>query len=263
MKLTVKEALTQASGRLARLEDGEKSAAILLAHILGQPATFLWAHPDSPLTDTHVSAFYALVTRAANHEPLGYILGKTEFMGLPIQVDPRVLIPRPETEWLVEAALDILGNGHPGRQVPCRIVDVGTGSGCIAIALSKRMPALQIWALDISPEALEVAQDNAQRLGATYISFMLGSLLEPLAGRVEPGSIDLIVANLPYISDDEFPGLPDTVRRFEPALALRSGPDADYLNRQLLAQARQWLRPCGAVLYETTNGCIERWQAGG
>lgn len=255
MNPTIKSTLLFAEDKLNHLESGNKIALRLLTNILHQPATFIWAHPEQILSDEQHDRFETFVQRASRHEPLAYILGYADFYGLQLQVDERVLIPRPETEQLIDITLEYFRNSKLKTRNSA-IVDIGTGSGCIALALAKHLPDMKIYATDISPEALEVAQNNAKCLDISNVTFLLGSLTEPLAGRLQPHSIDVVVANLPYIPDDEFAHLPDTVKNFEPELALRSGPEVDTLNRQLAKQAQRWLKPGGLLTYETANGRI-------
>jgi release factor glutamine methyltransferase len=218
-------------------------AELWLAHVLGLSRTRLLAHLDDPVTPEQEARFRAGLARLTAGEPLPYLTGRTEFYGLEFAVTPATLIPRPETEHLVDAALARID--EPG--VDATVADVGTGSGCIAIALAVHRPALRVYALDISPAALEVASRNAQRHGvADRIDFRSGYLLAPLAGI----QVDLIVANLPYVSDREWPALPVGVRDYEPAGALRGGPEGLDLIRELLDTAPSALHPGGAILLE-------------
>ena len=215
-------------------------AELLLAHLLHQPRAYLWAHPEAALTPQQAADYAACVQRRAAGEPLPYITGQIEFFGLTFTVTPDVLIPRPETETLVEAALAWL-KAHPDAVA----VDVGTGSGCIAAALAVHAPALRLYAIDISPAALRVARANAERhTVAEHITFLEGDLLTPL-----PEAVDLIVSNPPYVTDDEWDALPLSVRQ-EPRTALLAGADGLDAIRQLLAQAQTRLRPGGLMLVE-------------
>jgi release factor glutamine methyltransferase len=241
----------------------------LLAEVLGKSTEFVYAHPEFELDNNQAKRLEGLVERAANHEPLAYLLGYKEFYGRNFKVTPDTLIPRPETEQIVEIAIAYVGSRsraqglnaphllNPRAQALNPIlVDVGTGSGAIALTLAKELPNAQIYGLDISRSALKVARSNASLLDVLSTVFLLGSLLEPLEGVIRPNTVDVIVANLPYISDNEFDNLPPEVRNFEPELALKSGSDPDTLNRILVDQSKKWLKPGGLLVYETTNGQI-------
>ena len=275
--MTIRQAIDSASRQLIHLESSTLVITRLLERVLNRPTTFLWAHPDFKLSQEQISEFQALVSRAAADEPLDYIVGEAEFYGHTFYVTRDTLIPRPETEAMVEQAIRFIeqpGGGEvrgcegarvrkPGRRSANHesrtpiIVDVGTGSGCIAISIGLAVPKAQVYAIDISEAALDVARSNSHRLGASNVTFLHGCLLEPLQSIGGPDSVDAIMANLPYISDTEFDNLPRTVRDFEPEMALRSNsPDPDALNKKLLVQAKEWLRPSGLLLYETTNGKI-------
>lgn len=255
--MTISQSLNISQQKLNNLESSNLIATRLLAHILHQPVTFIHAHPEFELDDNQVVVFEKLVDRAATNEPLAYLLGYADFFAHRFEVNQHTLIPRPETEQLVELALKYIQNLQL-QTGNLQLIDVGTGSGCITISLALALPQATIYATDVSVEALKVAKANATRLSVTNVVFLTGSLLEPLQGRTEPKSMDIIVANLPYISDSEFQQLPANVRDFEPELALRSGSDPDVLNRQLVEQAQTWLKPGGLLAYETTNGQIVR-----
>lgn len=234
-------ALRWASAQLATCTDRPQvEAELLLVHVLAQPRAYLWAHPEAALTPQQVADYAAYVQRRAAGEPLPYITGQIEFFGLTFAVTPDVLIPRPETETLVEAALDWL-KGHPDAVA----VDVGTGSGCIAVSLAVHAPSLRLYATDISSAALQVARVNAERHNvAERITFLEGDLLLPL-----PEPLDLIVSNPPYVAENEWDALPLSVQQ-EPRLALLSGADGLDAIRRLLAQAQTRLKPSGLMLVE-------------
>lgn len=227
----------------ARLE-----AEVLLRHVLGSDrATFL-ARRQEAMPAEAAQRFADLIERRLAREPLAYITGHREFFGLDFLVDRRVLIPRPETEGLVERA--IATAGRLSRTQRLTIADVGTGSGCIAIALTARLLQAQVVAIDVSVEALALAQENAQRLAvAGRISFLDGDLLQPLAGRA-----DLIVSNPPYIAGAAIDTLQPEIARFEPRRALDGGSDGLDAIRRLLAQAPAHVQPGGAVLVEFGEG---------
>lgn len=233
--------LRWASAQLATCTDRPQvEAELLLIHVLVQPRAYLWTHPEAALTPQQAADYAACVHRRAAGEPLPYITGQIEFFGLTFGVTPDVLIPRPETETLVEAAQDWL------RARPDAVaVDVGTGSGCIAVALAVHAPSLRLYATDISPAALQVARANAEQHNvAERIAFLEGDLLAPL-----PESVDLIVSNPPYVADDEWDVLPLSVRQ-EPRTALLSGMDGLDAIRQLLVQAQTHLQSGGLMLVE-------------
>lgn len=256
---SVESVLSSAARKLR--EAGSPSPAldaqIWLAHILDWSRARLLAHPERVLSRDEIAQFEYGLARLASGEPLPYLTGMAEFYGLSFHVSPATLIPRPETEHLVEAALDHLANRTTfstslyGPISECddrrtKIADVGTGSGCIAISLAVHRPEVQFFAIDISPSALKIAARNAQRHGvAERISFLQGDLLDPLPGRV-----DLIVANLPYVADHEWEDLPVSVREHEPASALRGGSEGLDLIEELLRNAPAVLQPNGALLLE-------------
>jgi release factor glutamine methyltransferase len=231
-------ALRQAAAELAPITDIPRlEAEVLLAHMLGTSRTTLLAHSERPLTTNQLTDYQALIRRRASDYPLPYLTGCVEFYGLEFEVTPEVLIPRPETETLVGLAL--------ARQ-PMTIVDVGTGSGCIAVSLAVHLPGATIHAIEISPAALAVAQRNVERHGvAERVRLMVGDVLSP-----RPGRADLIVSNPPYIPTGECASLQASVRNHEPRLALDGGPDGLAVIRQLMAQAPAVLYPGGALLIE-------------
>lgn len=215
-------------------------AQLLLLHLLGKPASqrgWLLSHDDAPLPPAIASALEPLVQRRLNGEPLAYLTGHKEFFGLDLQVDARVLVPRPDTETLVNWALELLD----GQQ---RVLDLGTGSGAIALALKASKPTLHVHATDLSAEALAVAQANAQRL-QLGVSFHQGAWFAPLPAA-EP-RFDCIVSNPPYIAELD-PHL--AALMFEPAQALSSGSDGLDDLRQLITQAPRHLVPGGWLLLE-------------
>jgi release factor glutamine methyltransferase len=223
-------------------------AELILSHLLGWPRARLLAERDHPVPSDLSVAFDGLVARRAAGEPVAYLVGHKEFYGLDFAVDHRVLVPRPETELLVELALVAARRIALGRAEPLRIADIGTGSGAIAVALAVHLPNAQIDAVDISPEALEVARANVVRHGiAGRVRLLLGDLLGPL-----DLSADIIVSNPPYTILAE---VEPNVYAYEPHLALEGGPDGTNLYRRLLADAPAKLLPGGALLCE-----IGAWQ---
>lgn len=235
------KALQWAFAQLAQVTDRPHTEAErLLAWVLHVDRTAILAHPDWVLTPEQGEQFRDAIERRASHAPLPYILGKIEFFGCEFRVTPAVLIPRPETELLVELALERIE-----RQPRSRVVDVGTGSGCIAVTLAMKAPGSRIWATDISAPALDVARDNAERHNvAERITLIQADLLTPLAGR-----FDLIVSNPPYVSESEWPALPRSVQK-EPRVALVSGPHGLDAVSMLLDQAAIRLASSGVLLME-------------
>lgn len=189
------------------------------------------------------SRFDALVSRRERREPLQYLTGEQEFRGLAFKVDRRVLVPRPETEGVVDAVLGL--SLPPGAAV----VDLGTGSGCIAVAIAVERPDLRLYALDLSAEALELARGNAARHGVGHrISFLLGDLADPRGEWLGP--MDAVVSNPPYVSEVEMEGLSPEVREYEPRMALLSGPTGLEVYQALAPAAYRLLRPGGALVLE-------------
>jgi release factor glutamine methyltransferase len=196
--------------------------------------------PTTTLTSAQAAAYAQLLARAAADEPIPYLIGHAPFYGQEFAVSPAVLIPRPETEQLVDTAI-----GWARGRGALRVADVGTGSGCIAITLARHLPAVAVAAVDVSAAALAVARANAARLAPGRVALVRGDLLAAFA----PG-LDLIAANLPYVTRQEWTALPDGVKSYEPALALDGGTDGLDAIRALLPQAAGRLRPGGLMLLE-------------
>ena len=222
-------------------------AEILVAHVLGLPRVQLYVQFDRPLQSEELAGIRALIKRRQAGESVAYLVGKKEFWGLDFAVDARVLVPRPDTETLVEEARERLG--PPAEGTALAIADVGTGSGAIAVTLAKLFPAAVVYAVDKSPDALEVARGNAERLGV-QVTFLEGDLSAPLAAH---GPLSLIAANLPYIPTGDLAALPADVQT-EPKLALDGGPDGLALVRRLVADAPALLAPGGALALEIGAG---------
>lgn len=218
-------------------------ARLLLEHLLDVPHSYLIVHHNQPLTAEQTNAYHQLVARAAQAEPVPYIIGHAPFFDFDLHVAPGVLIPRPETEQLVELA--VTWAKKRGTEANRKAVDVGTGSGCIAIALAHFLPDWTITAVDISPTALAIAQQNGARLAPGRLQLRQSNLLQAIEQPV-----DLIVANLPYVTRGEWQALADGVKLYEPALALDGGVDGLDLIRQLLQQATTRLRPSAAIFLE-------------
>ena len=242
--LSVGHALKDARTRLIGLsENPSLDAQILLAHMLGQDRSWVLAHPEANLSAAQVQQREQALARLESGEALPYVLGEWEFYGLKITLTPDVLIPRPETELLVETALSWLA-ANPKRR---RAADIGTGSGCIAIALGVHVPDLELTASDISSRALEVARSNFARNDLLdRVQLVQADLMEDL-----PGPFDLICANLPYIPSSRLDEL--SVARREPRLALDGGPDGLTLIRGLLRQAKDELLLGGLLLAEVDD----------
>jgi release factor glutamine methyltransferase len=225
-----------------RVDSPRLDAELLLAHALGTNRAWVLAHPERRLTPKELTRFRDLVGRRLGREPLAYITGHREFFGLDLAVDARVLIPRPETELLVEQALAL------ARRLPepPLIADVGAGSGAIAVALAVHLPAARIYALDQSPDPLAVSAENARRHGVEgRVVCLEGDLLDPL-----PETVHIVTANLPYVASEEWESLAPEIRVHEPQAALDGGPGGLEVIRRLLAMAGRHLRPQGAILLE-------------
>lgn len=239
--LSVKEALRHGTDRLGGFcENPHLDAQVLLAHILGQDKSWLLAHTGDELSASESEEFNNGIEHLTRGEPLPYVLGEWEFYGLELRVTPDVLIPRPETELLVEAAQEWL-QANPKRRVGA---DIGTGSGCIPVALAMHVPDLHMIAGDISPAALEVARSNVQRY---FLGERVHLVLSDLMERA-PGPFSLITANLPYIPEARLPEL--AVTKWEPRVALGGGMDGLEFIRPFLEQAAERLAPGGLVLAE-------------
>jgi release factor glutamine methyltransferase len=310
--MLINQAVTHGAAMLPGTDEGDKrrTARLLLAHILGLDQAHLLTSWEHPLGTKEFQQFERLVSRRASGEPLQYILGRQEFYGLEFEVNPSVLIPRPETEFLVEQVLRLCGGGWPRLGTPGTpgtpgppgtarvwrassaahpsnspgtglspassgpagltersglqddfvtgpiIVDLGTGSGCIAVALATKLPGARIIATDISARALEVARLNAQKNGVG-IELVEGDLFEPLATLGLRRSVDIIASNPPYISHLERETLQKEVRDFEPELALYAGLDGLDFYRWLLAEGGDYLKPGGYLAFEIGFGQLD------
>ena len=245
MKLA--EATTEAALQLAPSPTAQRDAELLLLHVTRLTKADLLTHPERELTERQIEHYRAAVARRALHEPVQHIVGTQEFYGRPFIVNRLVLIPRPETEHLVEAALAI-------RPQPRHILDIGTGSGILAITLALELPDATITATDISPHALAVAQKNAQLLGATErIRFAVSDLFSAITDAL-PDDVrcDCIVSNPPYVPSTEV--LEPQVRDYEPATALYAGKDGLAIYRRLIPQTFAHLEPGGHLLLEIGQG---------
>jgi release factor glutamine methyltransferase len=248
---TVRRLLEWTSAFFARkqVDPPRLSAEMLLAHVLQVPRIRLYTDYERVLTEEALTSFRELVRRAAEHEPIEYLTGKAHFFNLEFCVTTDVLIPRPDTETLVEHVLQ-LARRTAGFETP-RVLDLCTGSGCIAAAIAHHHKHATVVATDISAAALAVAQQNIQRLGlGDRVVLLQGDLFEALIGHVDQEPFDLIVSNPPYIASDKLPTLDRSVRDYEPKVALDAGPDAIAFHRRILAGAASRLRPGGRVFLE-------------
>jgi release factor glutamine methyltransferase len=247
--LTIAEALLDAAGRLraSGVAEARREAGSLLSHALARDRTFLITHADERLTAEQLHTYLSFVERRASGEPLQYIKGSQEFYGLDFEVSPDVLIPRPETELLVETALELL------KDIDSPLVcDVGTGSGCIAVSLLHTRPDARAFALDISPPALEVAARNAARNGvADRITFFVSDCFDSLPSEEHKDTrFDLVASNPPYVAEGDLEGLQREVRDHEPRGALTPGGDGLSVIRRLVSDAPRHLKPGGHLLME-------------
>lgn len=243
---TIAQALAAAEERIDPFD-----ARVLLCHVLARDMAYLIAHRDESLDPERLCAFQSLAARRAAGEPVAYLTGRREFYGLDFKVTPAVLIPRPETERLVELALERIPLGKP-----CHVADLGTGSGCVAIAIARHRPQVQVTATDDSPEALAVARSNAAALGAANVEFAAGAWWHAVDHRC----FDLIVSNPPYVAEGD-PHLCEGDLRFEPRSALVGGPDGLDAIRLIAAGARAHLKPGGWILIEHGFDQAERCRA--
>jgi len=248
--VNLRETLRQAEGQIASkdIPDARIEAELLLMHSLGIGKVELYASPEREVSPSELEHFYQLLWRRLQHEPAAYILGESQFYGVDLHVNPHVLIPRPESELLVELTLEY-ANEHPSK-APISVADVGTGSGAIAMAIALHIPQAEIYATDVSQAALQIARSNCQRYGLqSRVHLLRGDLLQPLQWRM-----NVIVANLPYVESRNLPNLPPEIRHFEPLAALAGGSDGLHHIGRLLAQAGQKLLPEGMLLVEIGQG---------
>lgn len=242
--MTLTTAVDHGATLLAHLPTARRDAELLLLRTIGRDRAFLLTHPNTALTSAEQSIYEPWLTRRAQHEPIQYIIGEQEFYGLTLRVTSDVLIPRPETEHLVEALL----NRVP-HDAPLRIADVGTGSGAIAIALAHNLSNATITALDNSAPALTIARENAER---HHVANRIRLLESDLLSAVANEKFDAIVSNPPYVPDSEI--LEPQVRDFEPHAALYAGPSGLEIYRRLIPQAWRALKPRGWLLMEIGHG---------
>ncbi len=239
--MKIKKLLAQALLQLENISDSPRlDGELLLCHVLNKSKIFLYTDPNYRLSTAEISIFQNLLQQRLQGKPIAYIVGKQAFWTFELKVTPDVLIPRPETEFVIEAILRLL----PSDQV-CQVVDLGTGSGAIAIALALERPLWQITAVDISEAALAVAKENAIILGVKTIRFLHGSWFEPL----EKKTYDGIVANPPYIAENDAE-LVENVRKFEPKIALISGKTGLECIETIAKTAKIYLKSVGYLVFE-------------
>jgi release factor glutamine methyltransferase len=248
---SVKSALAWAMQELSqsRVESPRLTAELLLAHVLSWDRVRVFSHPEGQISFEAADSYAILIRRRAKGEPLQYITGVQEFYGLRFRVTPAVLIPRPETEIVVENAVTLARTIGTG---PLRFADVGTGSGCIAISFAREVPDATGWGTDISIDALAVARENAACNGVLgRIGFLCTDLLE---GFTPNPRFDLVISNPPYVAGNDAAVLPAVVREYEPAIALFSGPSGLDSYRRLIPQAARSLVPGGWLILELGAG---------
>ncbi|HPR17003.1 MAG TPA: peptide chain release factor N(5)-glutamine methyltransferase [Candidatus Cloacimonadota bacterium] len=229
----------------ANIENPKLNVELIISHVLGIKRTELYLEAERELTEKQLETIEKMLERRSRHEPLQYILGETEFYGFPIKVNPAVLIPRPETELLVERII----KENPAVK---SILEIGTGSGCIAIALKKLLPDTTVMATDISAAALQTARQNAE-LNHTEIDFIQADLWEIVTGK-----FDLIVSNPPYIPPNEYDELPAEIIAHEPEKALLAEEEGMYFYRSILEKAKDYLNENGSIYFEIGYNEAER-----
>lgn len=248
---TVKRILEWTAGFFERknVDSPRLSAELLLAFVLKVPRIKLYTDYERPLIESELATFREFVRRAGEHEPIAYLTGQAHFFDLDLDIKPGVLIPRPDTETLVETALNSCRH-TTGMESP-RVLDLCTGSGCIAAAIAKHLPTAVVIAVDIDPTAIEIAKANLAKLKLdSRVTVLQGDLFEPIASLVDCGPFHLILSNPPYIRTADIAGLDRSVKDFEPHRALDGGPDGLAFHRRILAGAKERLLPGGRVMME-------------
>jgi release factor glutamine methyltransferase len=247
---TISEAIAEGARQLQSSGVGEarRTAGVLLCHRLGIDRTHLLTKAEQPIDEPDYQAYLRLIERRAAGEPLQYITGHQEFYGLDFIVTPAVLIPRPETEFLVEQVIKLARESHSSAPL---IADIGTGSGCIAVTIAVSIPNAKVLATDVSSAALEVAQKNAERHGARQrMEFFEGDLLEPLARRGLELSLDILASNPPYVEEAGKESLQREVHDWEPHAALFGGADGLNFYRRLFVDGLRYVKPGGYLVCE-------------
>lgn len=230
-----------------KVDSPRLSAELVLAHVLGKKRIDLYTQFDTVVDRPALDRLRELVRRAGQQEPVAYLVGRTEFYSLEIEVCKDCLIPRPETELLVQKAIDFV-RSRPGPQ---RVCDLCTGSGCIAVALAANCKTAHVMATDLCDKALAAAARNVERHGlADRIRLLSGDLFDPIVPQLDDGLFDLIVSNPPYVTAEEYEKLDRNVRDFEPRLALRAGADGLDVLRRIVDGADPFLKPDGALMLE-------------
>jgi len=255
-QVTLAEAINNAATLLstAGITNARLDAEVLLSHIILKDRVWLITHRDDVLDDNHQREFADVIRRRTRREPLQHIIGNQEFWGLEFIVSPDVLIPRPETEFIIEAALAIVQD----RNTPVRIIDLCTGSGCIAVSLAKELTAARVIATDASEKAIAAALENTRRHGVSErIRFLLGDLFEPLEELDIRGQIDIIVSNPPYVQAGDLSTLQPEVRDYEPEMALIAGPGGTEIATRIIQLAPVYLKKNGTLIMEMGLGQAE------
>jgi release factor glutamine methyltransferase len=246
---TIKRLMDWMSGYFGQkgVDSPRLSAELLLCHVLGLERIQLYTLYDRAVEKAQLEALRGFVKRAVQHEPIAYLVGRCEFYSLPLTITPDCLIPRPETEHLVEKAIMFLR----GRQGVQRVLDLCTGSGCIAAAIAKNVPDAQVIATDISDAALKTAALNIEKLKLTdRVQLLRGDLFDPIIEVLDQSRFDLIVSNPPYVSEPEYAALDKNVRDYEPKGALLAGRDGLDVYRLILQRVGDFLKPDGALMME-------------
>lgn len=243
-----------------QIESPRLTAEALLSHLLNINRVTLYLNLDQPLNESEISGYRELIKRRLRREPLQYITGIQEFWSMDFIVNPQVLIPRPESELLVEQAIERLKTDAVEENHSPRILDLGTGCGALATVLAKEIPRSQIWATDVSQTAIDIARINAEKHGVSEkIEYILGDLWQPL--RDKDITFDLIVSNPPYVSAEEYEDLPPEVRSYEPRLALDGREGGFYFIKEIIEGSPDFLNPEGWLLLEMapnqTNKALE------
>ena len=247
---TISEAIAEGSRQFqsSSVDEARRTAGVLLCHVLGIDRTRLLTKSDQQIEESNYHSYLQLIERRAAGEPLQYITGHQEFYGLDFIVTPAVLIPRPETEFLVEQVIKLSSESH---LIAPLIVDVGTGSGCIAVTIATSLPDAKVIATDVSAAALAVAQKNAEQHGAARrIEFLEGDLLEPLGRSNLELSVDILASNPPYVEEGRPELVQREVRDWEPHTALFGGADGLDFYRRLLADGLKYVKPGGYLICE-------------
>jgi release factor glutamine methyltransferase len=249
MSNTCLEILNQAVEklRLARIDRPRTNAELLLGAVLNQSKADLYLDKDRILTSDEIEKFNQFIEERISNRPVQYIIGTVEFFGLEFKVDERVLIPRPETETLIEVVIRQLAN----KKKP-KIIDLGTGSGAIAISLAKNLKEAFVYATDVSEDALEVAKENALKNEVdNQIEFLYGDWFAPLKNKNLEGQIDGVVSNPPYVSKDEFEALPKEIKDYEPVVALKSEGEGIAFHKRIIEGSFDFLKKSGLLVLET------------